>query len=242
MPALKNMNPVQHLVEPVLRTPLHCDLTKLNPLQQHLPQRLLRWSAIQPHHSQINRGGTFKTGMRQQYIDELRLFNFAGLGFKHQPNSSVFAGLIAHHIKHGKQRLFQLHLILTERFFASFNFRIGQLFNLFKHALGADARRQLLHHQLPLATRQLFNLPAGTYFERTTSRAVSRCNFCSSRCDLPATWVIRPCNQCVQLVISQLGGLDQRNTRIGNFTQIVTRNLSCQTHRNAASPIEQCKR
>ena len=179
VPPLQDVNAVQHLVEPMLRTLFNRRLAKRKPLRQHLPQGFLRRLAVQPHHGQVDRRRTLQAGVGQQGVDEFLLADLAGLGLKHQAHGGVFAGLIAHHVKHRQHGLLELHLVQAERLFSGLDLGIGDLFNLFEHALGADAGRQLLHHQLPLAARQVFNLPARAHLERAPAGAVGRCNFCS---------------------------------------------------------------
>ena len=112
--------------------------------------------------------------MRQQGGNQFGLLNAAGFRLKHQAHGGFFAGLVTHYIKHRQQRLLEQHLVRAERLFSSLDLGICELLDFFQHPLRADARRQLLHHQLPLAARQLFNLPACAYLERAAPGVVGR--------------------------------------------------------------------
>ena len=180
--------------------------------------------------------------MRQQRGDQLLLAGTAGLGLKHQADCCVLARLVTHHIQHSQHGLFELNLVGAERFFTRLDFWVGDVFNFFQHPLRADARRQLLHHQLPLATRQLFNLPACANFERTTPRGVSRRDLGARGDDLSAARIVGTGHQRVQLLVSQLGRFDQRHAGISNFAQIVAGDFRRQAHGNPTGPVEQRER
>ena len=79
--------------------------------------------------------------MRQQSGNEILLFDGAGFGLENQSHSSVFAGLVAHHIEYRQHGGFELVLIGAQGFFAGFDFGIGEFFNFFEHALATHARR-----------------------------------------------------------------------------------------------------
>jgi hypothetical protein len=134
----------------------------------------------------------------QQCGDQFLLFNAAGLGLEHQAHGGVLVGLVAHHVQHRKHAGLELGLVLRQSLFAGLDLGVGQLFNFFQHALAADAGRQLGDHQLPLATGQVFNLPAGTHLERAAPGAVGIGNIGGAADDLAATRVIRAGHQCGQ--------------------------------------------
>ena len=163
--AFQNMNAVEHFVQAVLAAAHDSGLAETDPLDQHLAQRLLNRLAVDANRGHVDRRRRLQAGVRQQRGDEFLLLYSAGLGFKHQAHSGVFAGLVAHHIEHIQDARLELHLICAERFFTGFDLGVGELFNFFEHALRADALRQFGHHQLPLATGQVFYLPACTHFE-----------------------------------------------------------------------------
>ena len=180
--------------------------------------------------------------MGQQRGDQLLLAGPAGLGLKNQAHCGVLAGLVPNHIQHGQHGLLELNLVLAQRFFAGLDLRIGDVFDFLQDPLRADTGRQLLHHQLPLATRQVLDLPAGAHLERATARGVSRCDLGRAGDDLAAARVIRPGHDRVQLVVRQLGGFDQRHTGVCDLPQVVAWDLCGQTDRNAAGTIEERER
>jgi hypothetical protein len=109
------------------------------------------------------------------------LLDAAGLGFTDQAHGRVLAGLVAHAVQHGQHAGLELVLLLRERLLAGLDLGVGQLLDVLQHALGADARRQLGDHQLPLAAGQVFDLPARAALQRAAPRAV-RIGNVSSRC------------------------------------------------------------
>ena len=136
-----------------------------------------------------------------------------------------------------------LELVLLQRqgFFARLDLGVGQLFNFFQHALGADTGRQLGHHQLPLAARQFFDLPAGPAFQRAAPAAIGLGNVGGAADDLAATGKVRAGQQGEQFIVRQVRRLDQRHAGIGHLAQVVARDFGGQAHGNAAGAVEQGK-
>ena len=180
--------------------------------------------------------------MRQQGVDELALLDAAGLGLKHQAHGGVFAGLVAHHVEHGQQGLLELHLVLAEGFFAELDLGVGDLFNFFEHALGADAGRQFVDDQLPLAAGQVFDLPAGAHFERAAAGAVGGGDFSGAGDDLPAARVVGPGDEAGNGFVAEAGVFDQGDAGVGHFAQVVAGDLGGQADGDAAGAVEQRER
>ena len=180
--------------------------------------------------------------MGEQRGDQLLLLDLAGFGFKHQPHHGVFVGLVAHAIQHRQDAGLELGLVQTQRFLAVFDLGVGDFLNLFQHLLRADAGGQFIDHQLPLAARQLFNLPARPHLERAATGAISLSDVSCAADDLAAAGEIGAWNQRAQFFIAQLGVFDQRNAGIGNLAQVVARDFGRQTDRNAAGTVEQSER
>jgi hypothetical protein len=128
----------------------------------------------------------------------------AGLGLEHQAHGRVLAGLVAHAVQHGQHAGLELVLLLRQRLLAGLDLGVGELLDLFQHALGADARRQLGHHQLPLAARQVLDLPARAHLERAAAGAVGVGNVAGRADDLAAAGVVRAGHQGEQLVVGKL--------------------------------------
>ena len=97
---------------------------------------------------------------------------------------------------------------MRQGFFTRLDFRVGEFFNLFEHPLTAYARRQFGHHQLPLAARHVFNLPARPHFERAAPAAVGIGNIGTVADDLAAARVVRAGHQGQQFLVAGLGVLD----------------------------------
>ena len=179
--------------------------------------------------------------MGQQRGDQLLLANAAGLGLAHQAHGGVFARLVAHHIEHRQHAGLELGLVLRQGFFTGLDLGVGQLLDLFEHPLGADARRQLGDDQLPLAARQVFDLPARPAFQRAAATAVGLGNVGSRADDLGAARKVGPGNQGEQLVVAELGRLDQRHAGVCHLSQVVAGDFCGQAHSNPAGTIEQGK-
>ena len=95
---------------------------------------------------------------------------------------------------------------------------------------------------MPLAARQLLNLPARPHFEGATPGAVSLGNVTRRADDLTATGVVRAGNDGGQFFVTELRRLDQRHAGVGHLVQVVAGNLGGQPHGNAAGAVEQGKR
>ena len=180
--------------------------------------------------------------MGQQRGDELLLPGAAGFGLAHQAHRRIFVGLIAHDIQHRQHSRLDLRLLQRQRLLARLDLRVGQLLNFFEHLLRADTGRQLGDHQLPLATRQLLNLPAGPHFERATARAIRLQNIARRTDDLPATGVVWPRDDGQQIFIRKRWVFDHRHAGIRHFAQVMAGDFCGQAHRNAAGTVEQGKR
>ncbi len=138
--------------------------------------------------------------------------------------------------------VFELYLFSGQGLFASLDFGVGQLFDFFQHLLRAGAVRQLGDDQLPLATRQVFDLPAGAHLQAAAAGAVGLLDVLLGGDDLPTTGEVRPLNDLEQLLIRQLVVLDQGHAGRGHFAQVVAGDLGGQAHGNAAGTVEQRKR
>ena len=125
--------------------------------------------------------------MCQQRGNEFLLFDAAGLGLEHQTYGGVFVRLVPHDIQHRQHARLELVLVLRQSLLAGLDLGVGQLLNFFEHPLTADTRGQLGHHQLPLAARQIFNLPARAHLQRTSAGAVRVSYVHGAADDLPAT-------------------------------------------------------
>ena len=133
--------------------------------------------------------------MGQQGGHQFLLPGTAGLGLEHQAHRRVLGRLVAHHVEHRQHTGLELRLLLRQRFFAQPHFRVGDFLNFFQHFLGTDIGRQFRHNQLPLATRQVFDLPARAHFQRTTAATHCICDVGAAADDLPAAGIVRAGNQ-----------------------------------------------
>ena len=242
LPPFENVNAVQHLVQPVLRTAGDGRLAEGNPLLQHLPQALGHGLAVQAHHGQVDGGRRFQAGVGQQRGDQFLLLDAAALRLEHQAHRRFFAGLVAHPIEHRQQAGLELRLLLRQRLLAGLDLGVGDVFDFLQHLLRADAGRKLGHHQLPLAAGQVFDLPARAHLQATAPGTVGVVDVGRRADDLAATGVVWPGQQGQQVVVGQLRVFDQRHTGVGHFAQVVAGDLGSHAHGNTAGAVEQHER
>ncbi len=236
---LQDMDAVEHLVQAVPRAALDRGLAESNPLLQRLAQGLLGGAAIQPDHGHVHGRRRLEAGVGQQGGDELLLLDAAGLGFADQAHGSVLAGLVAHTVEHGQDRGLDLVLFLRQGLLAGLDLGIGEFLDLFQHLLRAHARRQLGHDQLPLAPREILDLPARTHLERATAGAVGLGNVGRGADDLATARIVRARQDIEEFPIAQPRVLDQRHAGLCHLGQVVARNFSRQAHGNTRGTVEQ---
>ena len=129
-----------------------------------------------------------------------------------------------------------------QRLLAGLDLGVGELLDLFQHALRAHAGRQLGHHQLPLAARQVFDLPARAHLEAAAAGAVGVGDVARRADDLAAAGVVGAGHDGEQFVVGELGRLDQRHAGVGDLAQVVAGDLGGQAHGDAAGAVEQDER
>ncbi len=242
LPPLEDVDAVQHLGEAVLAAPRDGLLAEGDPFLQHAPQRLLHGFAVQAHHGQVDGRGGFQAGVRQQRGDEFLLRHLARLGLEHDAHGRILARLVAHHVQHAQHRGLELRLLLRERLLAGLDLGIGELLDLFQHLLRGNAGRQLGHHHLPLAPRQVLDLPARAHLEAAAPRAVGVLDVARAADDLAAARVVRARHDRGEFLVGELRVLHQRHAGVGDLAQVVARNLGGQAHGDAASAVQQCER
>ena len=135
------MDPVSHFVITILGPAQDRVAAKTNPLKQRLAQPFLTGAFVGADTHQIHRDAGFHAGLRQQGVHEFVAVDTRGFGFKDQPYCSIFARLIAHSIEQAKHLGFGLQLFGRQGLFASFDFWIGKIFDLFEHLLTRCAGR-----------------------------------------------------------------------------------------------------
>ena len=242
LPAFEDVDAVQHLLQAMLAAARDGLLAELDPLHQHLPQRLLRGAAVQADAGQVDRGGCFQAGVRQQRVDQLILPDGAAFGLEHDAHRRVLARFVAHLVQHRQHGGLELVLLLRHRLLAGLDLGVGQFLDFFQHLLRRGAGRQFGHDQLPLAARQVFDLPARTHFQAAAAAFVRILNVTGGADDLPAARIVGTGDEHEQLFIGQFRVLDERHAGIGHFAQVVARDFGRQADGDAAGAIEQRKR
>lgn len=217
LPPFEDVDAVEHLGQAVARAPRDGVLAEADPLLQHLAQAFLRGPAVQPHHGQVDGRGGFEAGVREQLRDELGLRDAAAFGLEHQAHGRVLARLVAHAVEHGQDAGLELRLLLRQGFFAGLELGVGELLDFFEHFLRAHAGWQLGHHELPLATRELLDLPARAHLEAAAARAVGVLDVGRRADDLSAARVVRAGQQGEKFLVAERGVFDQRHAGVGHF-------------------------
>ena len=128
---------------------------------------------------------------------------------------------------------------MVELLFTRFRFRVGLFFDFGKDFGGISVRRQLGHNHAPLSACQLLDFVTRTHAHAAFAGFVNPAQFVRRRDDLTAAGKIGRGN-----ILHQVGGFQrrlfqQRNRRLGDFVQIVRRNFSRHTHRDARRAVEQ---
>ena len=239
LPAFEDVDAVEHLAEPVAGAPLHRLHAEVGPLDEHLAQALLRGPAVGAHHREIHRRGGLEAGVGEQRADEIVLVDAAGLRLEHDAHRRVLARLVAHRVEHRQHGGLELRLLGAHRLLAGLHLRIGELLDLLEHLLRAGAGRQLGDHELPLAARQVLDLPQRAHLQAAAAGGVGGANLVGAADHLAAAGIVRPGHVAGQLVVGKLRVADQRHRGAGHLAQVVRRHLGGQAHCDAAGAVQQ---
>ena len=242
LPAFEDVDAVQHLLQPMLAAAGDGGLAEGDPLFEHLAQALLRRPAVQPDHGQVDRRRGFQAGVGQQRGDQFLLLDAAALGLEHQAHRRLLARLVAHAVQHHQHAGLELGLVLRQGLLARLDLGVGDFLDLLQHLLAAHARRQFVDHELPLAAREVLDLPARAHLEAAATGAVGVGDVAGRADDLATAGVVRAGQDREQLVVGQLGVLDQGHTGVGHLAQVVAGDLGRQAHGDAAGAVEQVER
>ena len=242
LPAFEHVHAIEYLGQPVLGAPLHRGRAERDPLGQDLAQAFLRRPAVGADHRQVDRRRAFERGVGEQRGDQLLLLHRARLRLEHEAHLGLLARFVAYRVEHRKHAQPQLHLLGGERLLAGLDLRVGQLLDFFEHLLRARTRRQLGDDELPLATRQVFDLPARPHLQAAAARRVGGADVFSTADDLAAAGVVGAGDQRGELVVGELVVADQRHRCGRDLAQVVARHFGGQADRDAARAVEQHER
>ncbi|MGF6634261.1 hypothetical protein OKW39_001412 [Paraburkholderia sp. MM6662-R1] len=180
--------------------------------------------------------------MREQRVDEVGLIDAARLRLEHETHRRVLARFVAHRVDEPEQRLPRLQLLGRQRLLAKLDFRVGLFFDFFEHLLRGRIRRQFGDHELPLATREILDLPARAHLQAAAAGFVRGGDFRLARNDLAAAGEVRTGHMLHQLRMRELRIADQRDRRSCDFAQVVRRNFRREADSDARCAIEQHER
>lgn len=238
-PAFQHVDAVDDLVQAEARAARHGLRAERQPFSQDVAQALLARTAVGADADQVDRGAAFHAGLRQQRVDEFIAVHARGLGLEHQAHGGVLAGLVAHGVQQVQHDGLGLGLLGRQALLAGLDLGIGDFLDLFEHLLAGRSRRQLGHHQLPLAARHFLELPARAHLERAATGRIDLGDIGGRRDDLAAAGEVEAGHQAVQLGVGQLRLLDQRHAGLRHFTQIVRRDFGGHAHGDAGRAVQQ---
>ncbi len=195
--------------------------------------------AVGADHHQVERRVRFQARVREQRLHELVLVEGTRLRLEHEAHRRFLARLVAHRVEQVEHGLLGVGLLRRERLLAELDLRVGQLLDLLEHLLAGGVRRQLGDHQLPLAAREILDLPARAHLQAAAADFVGRRDFRVARDDLAAAREVRARHQLHQLRMRELRIADQRHRRGGHLAQVVRRDFGGQAHRDARGAVEQ---
>ena len=180
--------------------------------------------------------------MGEQRVDEVGLRHGARLRLEDEAHRRFLARLVAHRVEHREQARLQLQLLGAERLLAGAHLRVGELLDLLEHLLRARSRRQLGDDELPLAAREVLDLPARAHLERAAAGRVGGADVLGRADDLAAAGIVRAGQQRGELVGAELVVLQQRDRRRRDLAQVVARDLGREADGDAARAVEQHER
>ena len=157
-----------------------------DPLDEDLAQALQRRPAVAADHRQVDRRRALEAGVREQRVDQFLRRDRAALGLEDEAHRRVAARLVARGVEHAEDRRLQLQLLGAQRLLAGLDLRVGELLDLLEHPLRARAGRQLGDDQLPLAAREILDLPARAHLEAAAAGGVGVADVGGAADDLAA--------------------------------------------------------
>ena len=246
LPALEDVDAIRHLAEPMPRAPLDRGLAEADPLDAA--------SGAGPSASACRRAPTIvrligaelsRLVCASSVVDAVRPAVDACGSWARTPGAPPHPCSIRRAPRRAPRArsAFSCSCSLRERLLAGLDLRVGQLLDFLEHLLRARARRQLGDHQLPLAARQVLDLPARAHLERAAAGRVGGADLVGAADDLAAAGIVGPRQQRrTARRRASLSSLDQRHRGGRDLAQVVARHLGGQADRDAAGAVEQHER
>jgi hypothetical protein len=145
-----------------------------------------------------------QAGVRQQRGDQLLLATVRLLGSNTRRTGASLLDSSRTASSTASTAGLELHLLCAQRLLAELDLGVGQLLDLFQHLLRAGARRQFGDHQLPLAARQVLDLPARAHLQAAAAAAVGVADVGALLMIWPPPGKSGPGQQREQLVVASL--------------------------------------
>ena len=238
-PPFEHVDAVEHLVQAESGAPRHRGETEFQPLGEDVLQVLAGGPPVQSDHHQVDRGVGLHAGFRQHEIDELVLVLARGLGLEHQAHRVAAVGFVARAIEHRQHQLLFALLLRGERFLPRPCLRIGDGLDLLKDFARRGARRQLVHHHLPLPARKALYGPARAHPHRAAAVGIGLAHLGARRDDLAAAGEVRALDVFHHPGEREFGFADERDRGVGDFGQVVAGNLGGHAHGDARGAVQQ---
>ena len=193
LPAFEDVDAVQHLGQPVLRAPLHRGHGGTASHSTRIWRRLFcvgRPSA--PIIVRLIGDELSRLVCASSSVDQLLLVDACGSSARTPgaPRASLLDSSRTASSTASTRGL-ELRLLGRQRLLAGLHLRVGELLDLLQHLLRAGARRQLVDHELPLAARQVLDLPARAHLQAAAAAGVGRADVVGAADDLAAAGEVR---------------------------------------------------
>ena len=245
-PTFKDVNAFFRDRQPMAGAPGNSGQTEAAPFDDHAVERGLTRCAGDTEDRQIDRSVGFQTGVGEQQANQIVLTLTRRGRFDNQTHGVFLARFVTHAaFRNGREEGgFQVELFRREDFFAGFVLgdRVGAGFDFRHHRGGGNARRQFGNRQAPLATRQIFDFPARPNAQAAAAAAVDGGDLFGRGNDLRTAGIIRAWDQFKHLFFAEIRVFYQVDRSIGDFAQVVGRDLSRHADGDAGSAVEQAKR
>ncbi len=212
----EDMQAARNLIEAVLQTASHRRNPEFEPFRQQVLETEHARPAIEADDVEIDTIVPLEIRRREQVVHDFHQVDAVRAGYDHEPHGVLVIRLVAQVLDH--RELLRAHLL-----------------------------RDLLHH---LGRRDLmwergnddiavFDLVSGARLETTDALVVKLLQIRARRDDLRAGRQIGTLDELHQGRGRLRGILQQGDTGIGNFPQIVRRNVGCHAHGDARRTIQQ---
>ncbi len=214
--AVENVEPRQNLVIAELEAPPHGFDAELEPIAEQLPQGELPRPAVEADHGQVHPVGAFEVRGGEEMGHQALDIHAVRARSDHQPRRVFVIGFVPQILHHGE--LLGLHLV-------------GDL--------AEDLVPRNLERQGGDDDVALFHLKGGPQAERSGTGLVDLPDFGPGRDDLRVIGKIGTLDGFVDLIVRDLGIVEQLDARPHDLAHVVRRNVGRHAHGDARGPVQE---